>query len=690
MFTSPPAFIRKSAIISYILLVFGILLFVSCNKTDVQNDTLSPKAAKALAEVDFLASLGHGKEALAHLDSTYRLFKPNTKDLFEKYKVNSQYYLIKQNDTVKASSYVDSLFTLLRNKEYIYKSEYVSTLFLKGNVSLHEGKKNEAFRYYYDAREFAVKNLDSCSSYTFVNKMGLIRYGVKQYGPAIHDVKQALALSENCQKGALKNKEFMTRQTLFNTIGICFEKLGELDSAILYYNKGLIFIDKYAADYPTEKIYLSSAKGVIFGNMGGVYSQMGNYRKAEEYLTKSIRINDQPRFEQIDAISAKLKIAELYLKFSDYKKAQFWLKDLWHTVYQPKSERKMPIQYRSELYRLQWKYFDLLDNQTEAYRWTKLYYNLRDSINDKVQSYKVPYIDLTFKFKEQQFQLELLDKENALKRAYIAIFAVFMFMGIVSLFIVWRSWRKQKISNAKIVEQNLDMQKALSALEQSQEENTRVMKIIAHDLRNPMAITISITNIMLENEGLQENEKEMLGLMKTSNVNSLEMVTDLLNINTTKEALKKESVKIHSMLKHCVGLLQFKAREKQQTITLHTEPVTLSVSREKIWRVISNLIVNAIKFSPNGANIIVEMQVKAATLLISVQDNGIGIPENLQENIFDIYTVSKRLGTSGEHSFGMGLAISKQIVEAHSGKIWLKSTVGIGSTFFVELPLDLE
>ena len=73
--------------------------------------------------------------------------------------------------------------------------------------------------------------------------------------------------------------------------------------------------------------------------------------------------------------------------------------------------------------------------------------------------------------------------------------------------------------------------------------------------------------------------------------------------------------------------------------------------------------------------------------MIEVEDHGIGIPIEMEDKIFDMYTEAKRTGTAGEQPFGLGLAISKQIVEAHGGKIWFDSKPGNGTTFFVELPI---
>ena len=102
-------------------------------------------------------------------------------------------------------------------------------------------------------------------------------------------------------------------------------------------------------------------------------------------------------------------------------------------------------------------------------------------------------------------------------------------------------------------------------------------------------------------------------------------------------------------------------------------------------RVINNLLGNALKFSREGGVINLVLTESKSSVKLEVSDTGIGIPENLIPQLFEMFTPSKRPGTAGEKSFGLGLAICKQIVEAHGGKIWVKSEVGKGSSFYVEL-----
>jgi two-component system, OmpR family, sensor histidine kinase VicK len=155
-------------------------------------------------------------------------------------------------------------------------------------------------------------------------------------------------------------------------------------------------------------------------------------------------------------------------------------------------------------------------------------------------------------------------------------------------------------------------------------------------------------------------------------------------------ALEKEWVDINALLSSCINLLRFKANEKKQTITLTIPdtPLSLYINKEKIWRVINNLVINAIKFSNSGSVIEVTTARDKYQLRIAVKDSGIGIPDNMKNKVFDMFTDAKRYGTAGEKSFGLGLSICQQIIEDHDGTISFESEENKGTTFVVSLPID--
>lgn len=283
---------------------------------------------------------------------------------------------------------------------------------------------------------------------------------------------------------------------------------------------------------------------------------------------------------------------------------------------------------------------------------------------------------------------KLLNKKNAQQTGYLIVFGISLLIVFLALLKVWHNRKRLLELNKRIREQNSDMQKTLYALEQSQADNTHLMQIVAHDLRNPIGGMFSIASFMLDQAGRTKEDQECLEMLKTTGKVSLDLVNDLLLVHTKTDNLKKEPVDLGEMLQYCVSLLRHKAELKAQKIDLQAgTTISILANQEKLWRVVSNLIGNAIKFSPKGAAIHVDLRKETDHVCIAVKDNGIGIPEEIAAKVFDIFTDAKRTGTTGEQSFGLGLAISKQIVEAHGGKLWFESSAENGTVFYVELPI---
>lgn len=251
-----------------------------------------------------------------------------------------------------------------------------------------------------------------------------------------------------------------------------------------------------------------------------------------------------------------------------------------------------------------------------------------------------------------------------------------------------------RLMNKELTEQNLILQKSITTTEASESAQKNLIRIVAHDLRGPMGAIIGLTGLLLEKNTLPEEHKPLIALIKNSSADAIKFVNDLLEQeNELPEKVEKDVVDLQSLLRHCGNLLRYKADEKAQKIIVEVQPLTIKLNREKIARVFANLITNALKFSAHSSTVHIKMNILEDHVLITVADSGIGIPREIQIQIFReneqlaIATDCKRLGTNGEKSFGIGLMICKQIVEAHSGKIWFESEVNQGTTFFVQLPI---
>lgn len=340
-------------------------------------------------------------------------------------------------------------------------------------------------------------------------------------------------------------------------------------------------------------------------------------------------------------------------------------------------------------------YYEKHNEFKKALLYFDKYDSLKDSVTKITQKLKESDVNQQFKDFENQSTINKLKYDNQLKQNYLTAALVYSVMALIIILMIFITWRRSRRNvktlselNEQISGQKNTLENAFDELEVADKEKDRILRAVAHDLRNPIGGIASLTALMLM-EDLDSEQKELLELIQNTTNNSLELINEILEAtgNTTTNTITKQMVDINTLLSNSVELLRFKAAEKNQKIMLDSldTPEELFISREKIWRVISNLISNAIKFSPKGADIHVKVVNEGDNIRISVNDHGIGIPDNIKNQVFNMFTQAKRLGTAGEPSFGLGLSISKQIVESHGGEIWFESAPGDGTTFYIRL-----
>ncbi|EHQ24475.1 sensor histidine kinase [Mucilaginibacter paludis] len=219
------------------------------------------------------------------------------------------------------------------------------------------------------------------------------------------------------------------------------------------------------------------------------------------------------------------------------------------------------------------------------------------------------------------------------------------------------------------------------------EQQKTLVHSIAHDLKNPLSSVLSAT-YLLEDVDAGAEHKELVSLAQQACNYANGIINDLLFSDGHKnEPLNKERLELNELITDCVE--SFKIALQQKDIRLST-PIQvgecyIAADRIKLKRAFSNLISNAIKFTPSGGGISVITNQQDSHLLIAIKDSGIGISVEMQPHIFDKFTNAKRQGTNGEGSTGLGMFITKQIIEQHGGKIWFESQEQQGTTFYIKL-----
>jgi signal transduction histidine kinase len=676
--------------------VIIFITLVNCNNYNKGTPLKNTSYNLRLDTANNLFDSGKPTRAIFYLDSVTPCYNNLTfQQKFEDYRIHYLYYFNTKRNNVYAMRYANLILKLAastKNTEE-YVTAYSMGRFYMGDALFSEGRFNEAYFNYYQGKQVSSKSkeLQSCMLSEYSYHMGMILYKQEHYREAAIYFKTSFNETGTCSATFVN---YYRRQELLDNIGLSYNKVNELDSALKYFNKALVYINHppRKKNFDTDSL-LNAARGVVYGNQASVYVKQKRYNQAKTLLKKSITVNIKRGFDNNDAILAELKLAQLY---ESQNQVDSMLPVLQTIQQQLKTFKNDEAQ--ANWNRLTATYYEHKGELPKALMHLKRYYTLLTLLNNKVVELKSTDITGQLKQFEKEHEVSQLKKTNRNKNLYLIIATAFFIMTLVIMALIYLNWQKSKkllnalsSMNNQVQQKNQELQLALEKVEVSSQEKDRILRTVAHDLRNPIGGIASLTGSVMDDGECSSEQTNYLSLIKDTAYNSLELINEILEAtNSNTDTLNKQLVEINGLLKNSVDLLRFKASEKNQDIILDMPdtPEQLLISREKIWRVVSNLISNAIKFSPVGSAIQVNLLRIASGVQISVNDRGIGIPDKLKDKVFNMFTEAKRPGTLGEKSFGLGLSICKHIVDLHQGKIWFECDDQTGTTFYVTLTSD--
>ena len=248
----------------------------------------------------------------------------------------------------------------------------------------------------------------------------------------------------------------------------------------------------------------------------------------------------------------------------------------------------------------------------------------------------------------------------------------------------------------------LAVEAALEIAEKANKAKTDFLSNMSHDIRTPMNAIIGITTLM-KNE-LHEPEKlaEHLGKLETSGQLLLGIINDILDmsrIESGKTTLNVEKMNLPQQISQLDSVIRQQAGQRRQTFTVetHVQHENVLGDSNRLNQVLMNILSNAVKYTPNGGHVRLEIDELTHTehytkYRFVVQDNGIGMSEEFQKTLFEPFTREEKSGTNKVQGTGLGMAITKSIVDLMGGTIHVESTPGKGTRFEVvlEFPIDAE
>jgi signal transduction histidine kinase len=260
-----------------------------------------------------------------------------------------------------------------------------------------------------------------------------------------------------------------------------------------------------------------------------------------------------------------------------------------------------------------------------------------------------------------------------------------------------KTWGAQQELERKVEERTHELKKLLDEVKKISKRKTDFVSSVSHELRTPLTSIKGYAAILLAGQlgNIPQEVKERLEKINRHSDELVHMVNDLLDISRIEAGrvtMKQEPQDLQEIAEKAVDLLTVQAKEKRIELTYTIDPASRRVmaDRNQIERVFINLVGNAMKFTPANGRIIIRAHAAQGAAQVDITDTGCGIPTEAQESIFEeFYRVDNAINQEVKGT-GLGLALVKHIVEAHGGKIWVKSKPGSGSTFTFTLPLIID
>ena len=248
----------------------------------------------------------------------------------------------------------------------------------------------------------------------------------------------------------------------------------------------------------------------------------------------------------------------------------------------------------------------------------------------------------------------------------------------------------------------LAVKAALEIAEKASKAKTDFLSNMSHDIRTPMNAIIGITTLMKNELHQPEKLAEHLGKLETSGQLLLGIINDILDmsrIESGKTTLNVEKMNLTQQISQLDSVIRQQAGQRRQTFTVetHVQHENVMGDSNRLKQVLMNILSNAVKYTPNGGHIRLEVDELTHTehytkYRFVVQDDGIGMSEEFQKTLFEPFTREEKSGTNKVQGTGLGMAITKSIVDLMGGTIHVESTTGKGTRFEVvlEFPIDAE
>lgn len=465
--------------------------------------------------------------------------------------------------------------------------------------------------------------------------------------------------------------------TFYNNLGTVYTNLNKRDSALLMYNKSLEL-----------KRQTNDSLGILNlkTNLSSFLIEEGQTALAEKYILENIAFCRQLD-KKGDLWHNYINYGQLKTKQNKYREAENYYQNALNLAEELDNEP-----FRKDSYAALANIYEKLGNYKKALKMEQSFKAVSENLLNQETNNKISQLREEFNAEERENRNRLLNLELNSKKTQQG----FLIIGIVLLAllaaVIAFALRKNRLKNKLLEQQNTLIGKQRDKLTSLNEDKNNLISIISHDLRSPFN-TIALWNQQLKSFLNPSSEKAIEAVMmidKTAKYGQ-EMVNNILDIEKIElntHQVQMELVDTNQLLTELIADFKPASKSKNIEILFQSDLKTSILSDPSLLRrAIENLLSNALKFSFPDSSVWVKVASNEKQVAFQVKDEGQGIPEEEQTNLFSKYGQTSTESTAGEASTGLGLSIVKRIANELGGTIAFESEKGVGSTFTLTLAI---
>lgn len=643
-------------------------------------------------------------------------------------KVNTSLKLIKKlyeiNDLERAFKYVIESEKLSYTLEY--KRGIAEVAYYKALIYAEKNDYINAINDYTKAKSLFNELKDTLGIAKVNNSIGLFEIKRGNYAKGLQyslsaikelekrQLKSDLLLAYNSLAKAYHNinnydkaidfylKTLKTQEELNDKKGIDISNniLGDLYSIKKEHRKSIDYYEKVLANSQPNS---DSIYGVIYPKIGGEYLQFNDYDNANKYLEQGLQINRRLNNKE-GLLIALIQLGNLNLQQNKLAIAEAQILEAGDIAKDTNNERELLKHYKLM------KALDSIRNRFDkAFVWQRAYYDLKNKLSKSNieaddDAIEIQDLDLSLNFDQKTPDQnrpvstpEISDTQKDLDRLQIFFYALLAALAIVSTFLILiyikrnsslKYAQELEEKNIKIELQNEAFQEQTKHLENVNNVKDKLFSIISHDLKDSLSSINSFIDLLKDGSLTRAEFDNLIPELSENANNASLLLFNLLNWSKSQMQSLKPSPSlfdVQEVFMDKVKLIEQRLESKGIELVDHSLRDFAYADKSMIEIVIQNLLANALKFSKNGDKITISNHISNGHCIISVADTGVGISKQNIEKLFKSNSFTT-MGTNNEKGTGLGLSICKELVELNNGKIWVDSTVNVGSTFYVQLP----